>query len=412
MVGQSVRLLHVDEAAFDKFGELALPGDPAKRATCASRRFEMKRKNGEVFATQHSVMPLHDEEGDLVSWVSVIRDITEEKRGEEKLDQYRRKLRKLAAELTVVEARERRADRGRTAREPGAASGHGEDEDRAPADWIPMRGCETGIAEVQELVEEALQQTRSLTYQLSSPILYQLGLEAALKWLAENMAGQYGYRVAFTRLGEIGRSLPEESSVFLFSAVRELLVNVAKHAAASDVAVRLRWLDDCVEVLVKDNGKGFRTDRPLRVRRSEDRESRSRTTASDCSIFMSGCRTWAGGCGCAPNRRRGTAVKIHLPLDRRRSGPSRAAGSREGGIMSIRILLADDHRILREGLRSLLAQQPDIDGGGRSVRRRTAVVALARELRPGPGDYGRGDARDWTAWPPPGGSAPSARTPG
>ena len=69
----------------------------------------MKRKNGEVFATQHSVMPLFDEDGELVSWVSVIRDITEEKRSRKSSDQYRRKLRKLAAELTVVEARERRA---------------------------------------------------------------------------------------------------------------------------------------------------------------------------------------------------------------------------------------------------------------------------------------------------------------
>ena len=49
----------------------------------------------------------------------------------------------------------------------------------------------------------------------------------------------------------------EESMVFLFSAVRELLVNVAKHAAASEAVVRLRWRDDGVEVLVADNGKGF-----------------------------------------------------------------------------------------------------------------------------------------------------------
>jgi signal transduction histidine kinase len=156
--------------------------------------------------------------------------------------------------------------------------------------------------------------------------LYQLGLEAALKWLAENMAGQYGYRVAFTRLGESG-ALREESSVFLFSAVRELLVNVAKHAAASDVAVRLRWLDDCVEVLVKDNGRGFR-----------------RTGLSDFSDLKSGTPESADGFGLFniqervsdlggrvwlhAEPQRGTAVKIHLPLDRTANGvePQLAAG--------------------------------------------------------------------------------------
>ena len=117
----------------------------------------------------------------------------------------------------------------------------------------------------------------------------------------------------------------------LFSSVRELLVNVAKHAAASEVAVRLRWLDDCVEVLVKDNGKGFR-----------------RTGLSDFSDLKTGVSESADGFGLfniqervsdlggrvwlRSEPRRGTAVKIHLPLDRgadvvaAQSGTGRAAG--------------------------------------------------------------------------------------
>ena len=329
LVGQSVRLLHVDQPAFEKFRVLALQAIQEK-GYLRIPTFQMKRKDGEVFATQHMVMPLHNEEGELVSWVSVIRDITQEKRVEEKLEQYRRKLRKLAAELTVAEARERRQIAAELHENLGQLLA------TAKMKIAPMRSMvgdarlEAGIAEVQNLVEEALHQTRSLTYQLSSPILYQLGLEAALKWLAENMAGQYGYHVAFTRLGESG-SLPEESSVFLFSAVRELLVNVAKHAAASEVAVRLRWLDDCVEILVKDNGKGFR-----------------RTGLSDFSDLKKGIAESTDGFGLfniqervsdlggrvwlRTEPHRGTAVKIHLPLDRapqvvaQQAGAGRVAG--------------------------------------------------------------------------------------
>jgi signal transduction histidine kinase len=175
------------------------------------------------------------------------------------------------------------------------------------------RERQSRVDEVQSLVEDALQQTRSLTYQLSSPILYQLGLEAALKWLAENMERQYGYRVAFTRLGESGE-VREESSIFLFSAVRELLVNVAKHAEASEIAVRLRWLDDSVEVLVKDNGKGFH--RP------------GLSSISDLSIGASDSQDGfglfniyerasdlGGRVSLRSEPHKGTAVKIHLPLD-------------------------------------------------------------------------------------------------
>lgn len=326
LIGQSVRLLHIDREAFDKFRLLALQAMQQK-GYLRIPAFQMRRKDGEVFATQHMVMPLHNEEGELTSWVSVIRDISDEKRVEEKLEQYRRKLRKLAAELTAVEARERRQIAAELHENLGQLLA------TAKMKIAPMKTL-PGVAEVQDLVEQALQQTRSLTYQLSSPILYQLGLEAALKWLAENMAGQYGYHVAFTRLGESG-ALPEESAVFLFSAVRELLINVAKHAAASEVAVRLRWLDDCVEVLVKDNGRGFR-----------------RTGLTDFSDLKMGIAESADGFGLFnihervsdlggrvslhTEPQRGTAVKIHLPLDRTvemqvQAGAGRVAGESQKG---------------------------------------------------------------------------------
>jgi PAS domain S-box-containing protein len=310
MVGQSVRILHVDDEAFRRFGELATKAIQEKGYLRAAA-FQMVRQNGEVFATQHSVLPLFDEEGLLVKWVSVIRDVTEERSTELQLDQYRRKLRKLAAELTVVEARERRAIAAELHENLGQLLATAKMKIAPLRTAIPDAGVETRVSEVQSLVEEALRQTRSLTYQLSSPILYQLGLEAALKWMAEEMERQYGYRVGFTRQGESG-TLGEESSVFLFSAVRELLVNVAKHAGATDVAVRLRWLDDGVEVLVKDNGKGFRrtsTDAAGRFGVAESKDGFGLFNIQERVEDLGG-RVWVRS-----ELGKGTAVKIHLPLD-------------------------------------------------------------------------------------------------
>jgi len=273
----------------------------------------MKRKSGEIFAAEHSVLPMFDEDGRMVSWVSVIRDITEEQRTEEKLEQYRRKLRKLAAELTTVEARERRAIAAGLHENLGQVLATAKLKIAPLRSAIPDPALQTRVAEVQGLVEEALAQTRSLTYQLSSPILYQLGMEAAIEWMAEEMQRQYGYRVSFTRQGESG-TLSEESSLFLFSAVRELLVNVAKHAAATDVAVRLRWLDQSVEVLVKDNGRGFR-----RTTARGDASGRLGIVESKDGFGLFniyervedlGGRVWLRS-----ELQKGTAVKIHLPLD-------------------------------------------------------------------------------------------------
>jgi signal transduction histidine kinase len=112
------------------------------------------------------------------------------------------------------------------------------------------------LDEVHGLVGDAVRETRSLTWELSPPILYQLGLEAALEWLSESFEERHGIALRFTREGE-RHDLGEERRFLVFSAVRELLLNVIKHAEASDVSLTLRWLPAAVEATLTDDGKGF-----------------------------------------------------------------------------------------------------------------------------------------------------------
>jgi PAS domain S-box-containing protein len=304
IVGKDTRFLHIDDSAFDQFGELARAGMDQKGYLHLAN-FSMLRKNGEVFPTRHSVMPLQAEDGTVGGWVSVIRDVTEEKRAEEKLEQYRRKLRALAADLIAVEARERRSVAAQLHENLGQLLATAKMKVASLGTVPPDDSFGARVAEVRALVEEALVQTRSLTYELSPPILYQLGLEAALKWLCESMQKRYGYSVAFTRQGESG-ALPEASSVLLFSAVRELLVNVAKHAAANTVAVRLHWQESQVEILVRDNGKGFqRTGAGLPESQDGFGLFNIQERASDL-----GGKLWVRS---EPGK--GTAARIHLPLE-------------------------------------------------------------------------------------------------
>jgi PAS domain S-box-containing protein len=312
VVGQSVRLLHLDEEAFLRFGDL-IQTAVKEAGYLHVPAFRMKRKNGETFDTQHSVMPLYREDGSLLSVVSVIRDVTEQRRTEDKLDQYRRKLRALAAELTVVEARERRAIAAELHENLGQLLATSKIKIASLRTAAPDAALQERIGEVQGLVEEALQQTRSLTYQLSPPILYQLGLEAALKWLSENMDKQYGLRVLFSRQGESGL-LAEESRAFLFSAIRELLVNVAKHAGASQVAVRLRWRAESVEILVRDNGKGFRRGGTFGLSSAKDGVPESQDGFGLFNI-QERVSDLGGSLRIRSEPLKGTAVKIHLPLD-------------------------------------------------------------------------------------------------
>ena len=122
---------------------------------------------------------------------------------------------------------------------------------RTAPDRIPDIAGEIGA-----LVGEALQATRSLTVELSPPVLQGESLTAALRWLATQMADTHGLRVAVTATGD-GPPLSEERRVLVFQLVRELLFNVVKHAGVGEARVAVDEGQDLLTVRVEDDGAGF-----------------------------------------------------------------------------------------------------------------------------------------------------------
>lgn len=103
---------------------------------------------------------------------------------------------------------------------------------------------------------EAIKASRSLTAELSPPVLHEKGLVAGLEWLAQRMRDRHGLEVHI----EADRAmfpLSEHARVLLFEAVRELLLNVVKHAGVGCAEVRLACHDSEIRVSVADRGAGF-----------------------------------------------------------------------------------------------------------------------------------------------------------
>jgi signal transduction histidine kinase len=95
-----------------------------------------------------------------------------------------------------------------------------------------------------------------LTFDLSSPTLYKFGLEAALEELLEDkMRGQHGLECHFFH-DDQAKPLTDDLRVLLFRSVRELLVNVIKHARARQVSLDIRCVKDSIEITVTDDGVG------------------------------------------------------------------------------------------------------------------------------------------------------------
>jgi len=104
-------------------------------------------------------------------------------------------------------------------------------------------------------LESAIHAVRSITVQISPPLLYEVGLGAALESLGESFGSDNGLEVS-VETEEMNR-LNEEYRIVLYQSVRELLVNIAKHARASSAWVKMHTMENVINVNVEDNGVGI-----------------------------------------------------------------------------------------------------------------------------------------------------------
>jgi signal transduction histidine kinase len=110
--------------------------------------------------------------------------------------------------------------------------------------------------EVGTLIDEASRSIRSLAAQLAPAVLNELGISAALDWLGEEIERAFGLKVAVVDDGS-PKALGQDARSIVYRAVRELLINVAKHAGTDAARVESATVDGQLVVRVSDHGKGY-----------------------------------------------------------------------------------------------------------------------------------------------------------
>ena len=213
----------------------------------------LPRKAGDM-VVHVTIGAVRFENGALRALRWLVRDVTQQQRVERELRDSRQKVRAMAAKLALVEEQERRRI---------ATDIHDNISQSLAVAKLRLGMLRESLApdklpaldEVRQILSDTLTQTRTLTFELSPTVLYELGLGAAIEWLIEQRSG---YGVTFEFVNEAGGvRLRREVEITLFQAVRELLANVIKHAKASRALVRLHQESDEVIVQVEDNGIGF-----------------------------------------------------------------------------------------------------------------------------------------------------------
>jgi len=119
-------------------------------------------------------------------------------------------------------------------------------------------GC-AHLTAIARGLDQSIDAARSITFQLSPPVLHDFGLISALEWLAEDLDKRFGLDVTING-SHSARHLEERLSAMLFRSVRELLINVAKHARTDRAQVHLEWLGPQLRIEVTDKGRGFLQD--------------------------------------------------------------------------------------------------------------------------------------------------------
>ncbi len=168
------------------------------------------------------------------------------------------------------------------------------------------------LDQIWKYVDQAYQQTKTLTFELSPPILYDLGLVSAIDWLGERYEKEHGIKITIEQQNDIP-ALAQETSIVLFRSIRELLNNVVKHANANKVSIYMYSGEESIHICVIDDGIGCDLSR-LNSQPTGQIVSFGLFSIRERVQYMGGTMT------CIAEKGQGTQITISLPISSKQDG--------------------------------------------------------------------------------------------
>ena len=253
--------------------------------------------------------------------------------------------------------------------------------------------AEVLTGEVEDVLQQALNYSRTTIAELSPPALHETGLAESLKWLAERME-KHGLRVEVHTSDYQAIPLSEERVILLFQSVRELLFNVLKHAGVDEATVRMSSGQvGKVCIAVEDHGKGLHAEAMQQA-----------MEPGHLGLFAVQERMEAMGGGVeftsAPGK--GTSARLVLPIHKslgeidtespRERKITQSPGLKHTAVNPqfeevasightsvkprIRVMLVDDHVMFRKGMQKLLERYQDVEIVGEANDGEEAVMVV------------------------------------
>jgi PAS domain S-box-containing protein len=236
------------------------------------------------------------------------------------------------------------------------------------------------LLESISLSNEVNKEIRTLSYLLHPPLLDELGLASAVEWFTQGFENRTGIQVSVDIPPSLVRLAPD-AEVALFRIVQESLANVHRYSGSAAAYVRARSDTGQVRLEIGDYGKGM----------SEESKISNRASVAPLGVGIQGMterlRQLSGTLEIMSRPGKGTLVTAILPICSQQRemtdsflGPEireaqlvTAEGVAESNGWRKRILIADDHDVLRRGIRTMLESDPSLEVCGEAVDGKDAL---------------------------------------
>lgn len=253
----------VEELFENTFQKIIAPEDYDRMNLWWKRLTEMKageiyditgqNKTGEKIPLDIAGQVIHLEDQTIIQ--TIIRDMSYRKKAQEEIRRYEARLRRMAAELSLAQERERRSL---------SALLHDTVAQNLAISKIQLSFLKPSLSEktlsiyqsVLKMLDLSIKQSRNLMSELSPPMLFELGLDATLEWLAEHYETHHKIHLQFEHIGK-KREVSQDVKLMIFQVSRELLNNMVKYAETDSGNISLQTNEYEARLVIKDQGKGF-----------------------------------------------------------------------------------------------------------------------------------------------------------
>ncbi len=235
------------------------------------------------------------------------------------------------------------------------------------------------VAQIDQMLRDAIGKSRNLSHELSPGVLHHDDFAETLRWLASQVQAKHGLVVHVHTHGPV-RLQSDAIKAFLYKTAQEMLFNVVKHARVNEARIRVRQCGRCICLSVSDRGRGFDPQELGEAAGFGLLSIRERIELLGGRMNIKSAK----GKGSTffivvpESETAGTGSEVVMGSEGRAQGTGRGASQESG---RLRVLLADDHRIVRQGLVALLSEEQTVEIVGEAANGREAVD-LADRLEP------------------------------